>query len=70
MTVRAGWDCGWCIFFVWHTVSLKSVTGRYFNTAILIFMANYQLLLKFELASKLLLVKKHSSNKVMWTDFI
>ena len=70
LTVRAGWVCGWCISFVWHTLSLKSVTGRYFNTAILIFMANYQLLLKFQLASKLLLAKKRSSNKVMWTDFI
>ena len=42
---------------MWHTVWLKSVTGRYFNAPILIFMANYQLPLKFQLASKLLLVK-------------
>lgn len=65
VTVRAGWVCGWCIFFVWHTVWLESVTGRYFNTAILIFMAYYQLLLKFQLARKLLLVKKHGS-KVLY----
>ena len=70
MTVRAASVCGWCIFFVWYTIWLKSVTGRYFNAAILIFMANYQPSLKFQLAGKLLLVKKHGSNKVMWTDLI